>query len=59
MIRHNLKYYIWVEQLGKSEAELNALWYDRENTWDEVHRQTMALDEQIEAFNDAVGLLKD
>ncbi|MBQ4107004.1 MAG: pyridoxal-phosphate dependent enzyme [Lentisphaeria bacterium] len=56
---HNLKYYIWVEQLGKSEAELNALWYDRENTWDEVHRQTMALDEQIEAFNDAVGLLKD
>lgn len=27
---HNLKYYTWVEQQGKTVEELNALWYDTE-----------------------------
>ena len=55
---HNLKYYTWVEQQGKETAELNALWYDVENTWDAVHAQAKDLDELINAFNDATGLLK-
>ncbi len=55
---HNLKYYTWVEQQGKQTAELNALWYDVENTWDAVHAQAKDLDELINAFNDATGLLK-
>ena len=55
---HNLKYYTWVEQQGKETAELNALWYDEENTWDAVHAQAKELDELSNAFNDATGLLK-
>ena len=55
---HNLKYYTWVEQQGRQTAELNALWYDVENTWDAVHAQAKDLDELINAFNDATGLLK-
>ena len=35
---HNLKYYTWVEQQGKTVEELNALWYDTEGTWDAVHK---------------------
>ncbi len=53
---HNLKYYTWVEQQGRDVEELNALWYDTENTWDAVHKQAAELDELIEAFNDAVGI---
>lgn len=56
---HNLKYYTWVEQQGKTAAELNALWYDTENTWGAVHKQAAELDALINEFNDAVGLLKN
>ena len=56
---HNLKYYTWVEQQGKTVEELNALWYDTEGTWDAVHRQAADLDELINAFNEATGLLKN
>ena len=55
---HNLKYYTWVEQQGRNVDELNALWYDTENTWDAVHREAAQLDELIEAFNAEVGILK-
>ena len=55
---HNLKYYTWVEQQGKTSEELNALWYDTEGTWDAVHAQAKELDELINAFNEATGLLK-
>lgn len=55
---HNLKYYTWVEQQGRTVDELNALWYDTEGTWDAVHRQAADLDERINAFNEATGLLK-
>jgi cysteine synthase len=54
---HNLKYYTWVEQQGKSEADLRALWYDSEGTWDAIHAQAEALDELIEAFNAETGVL--
>lgn len=53
---HNLKYYTWVEQQGKTADELNALWYDYENTWGAVHRQADAVDELIEEFNHGTGL---
>ena len=53
---HNLKYYTWVEQQGKTVEELNALWY--EGIWDAVHAQAKDLDELIDAFNEATGLLK-
>ena len=50
---HNLKYYTWVEQQGHSAAELNALWYDPEHTWESVHKDIEPLDELIRAFNEA------
>lgn len=56
---HNLKYYTWVEQQGKTAEELNALWYDVEGTWDTVHAQAADLDELIEEFNESTGLLKN
>jgi cysteine synthase A len=56
---HNLKYYTWVEQQGRSSEELNQLWYDPENTWEGVHKQAAALDELIEDFNEQTGLLKN
>ena len=55
---HNLKYYTWVEQQGKDVEDLNALWYDTEGTWDAVHKQAAELDELIDAFNEASGVLK-
>ena len=55
---HNLKYYTWVEQQGKTVEELNALWYDAEGTWDAVHAQAADLDALINAFNEATGLLR-
>ncbi len=55
---HNLKYYTWVEQQGKTSEELNALWYDTEGTWDAVHAQAKDLDELICEFNERTGLLK-
>ena len=55
---HNLKYYTWVEQQGRTAEGLNELWYSPETTWDAVHKQAKQLDELIESFNDEVGLLK-
>jgi cysteine synthase len=55
---HNLKYYTWVEQQGRTVEDLNALWYDVENTWTAVHNQADQLDDLINEFNEATGLLK-
>ena len=55
---HNLKYYTWVEQQGKTAEELNALWYDEEGTWNAVHKQANDLDDLINAFNEETGVLK-
>ena len=54
---HNLKYYTWVEQQGKTTDELDALWYGTE--WADVHSQADALDELIRAFNEETGVLKN
>lgn len=55
---HDLKYYTWVEQQGKTSEELNDLWYNTEGTWDAVHKQAAAVDKLIDQFNDMTGLLK-
>ena len=47
---HNLKYYTWVEQQGKTAEELNDLWYGSE--FQSVHGQAAAIDELIRAFNE-------
>ncbi|MCR5269352.1 MAG: pyridoxal-5-phosphate-dependent protein subunit beta [Lachnospiraceae bacterium] len=56
---HNLKYYTWVEQQGRSAEELNALWYDEEGTWGSVRKQADEIDALINEFNERTGLLKE
>ena len=53
---HNLKYYTWVEQQGKTFDEINAQWYD-EHYWTDMHKQAAALDELINKFNEETGVL--
>lgn len=52
---HNLKYYTWVEQQGRTSEELNAQWYDREY-WLGFQSQKDEIDKLIKAFNDEVGI---
>ncbi|WP_320123209.1 pyridoxal-phosphate dependent enzyme [uncultured Sphaerochaeta sp.] len=47
---HNLKYYTWVEQQGKTYEEINAQWYDK-NYWKDIPAMADQIDELIEAFN--------
>jgi cysteine synthase len=55
---HNLKYYTWVEQQGKTVEELKAQWYDYDNYWDGMHNQVDEVDALITSFNERTGLLK-
>ncbi len=54
---HNLKYYTWIEQQGKSVEELNRQWYDHDNYWNDTFDQVTAIDGLITEFNERVGLL--
>jgi len=54
---HNLKYFTWVEQQGKTYAEINAQWED-DNYWTDVQKQIPEIDALIGEFNDRVGILK-
>jgi len=54
---HNLKYFTWVEQQGKTYEEILAQWYDR-NYWHEFQSQADQIDELINEFNHDVGLLR-
>ncbi|MDD3220081.1 MAG: pyridoxal-5-phosphate-dependent protein subunit beta [Lachnospiraceae bacterium] len=56
---HNLKYYTWVEQQGKTAEELNAQWYDEEGTWGSIRRQAPQIDALIDEFNERSGVLKN
>ncbi len=47
---HNLKYYTWVEQQGKTYEEIQAQWYDPEY-WTNIQQMADPIDELIEAFN--------
>lgn len=53
---HNLKYYTWVEQQGKTYEELNKQWYDR-GYWKEIPADLEKIDKLIDDFNKDVGLL--
>jgi len=53
---HNLKYYTWVEQQGKTFEEIQAQWYGP-NYWSDIASQTEAIDSLIEEFNAKTGLL--
>jgi len=48
---HQLKYFTWIEQLGKSLNELRAQWEDYRSYWGNLHKQTVELDKLIEEFN--------
>ena len=54
---HNLKYYTWVEQQGKTYDEIMDQWYDK-YYWTGFQSQLDEIDEYINEFNDRVGLLK-
>jgi cysteine synthase A len=52
---HNLKYYTWVEQQGKTYEEIQAQWYDRDY-WSSIHSQVDEIDSLIEQFNARTGV---
>ncbi len=51
---HNLKYYTWVEQQGKTFEEIQAQWYDPDY-WLEIQAQETEIDARIEEFNRAAA----
>jgi len=55
---HNLKYFTWIEQQGKTVEELNAQWYD-DNYWKSQFAKVDLWDEEIMEFNERTGLLKE
>jgi len=54
---HNLKYYTWIEQQGKTTEELDAQWYDDEY-WTRQFHAVEEFDAKIREFNGRTGLLK-
>jgi cysteine synthase len=55
---HNLKYFTWVEQQGKTYEEIQAQWYDPDY-WSSIQRQVEEIDELVQQFNEMTGLLKE
>jgi cysteine synthase len=53
---HNLKYFTWVEQQGKTFEQIQAQWYERDY-WTNFQKQIPDIDELIIEFNNKVGLL--
>jgi cysteine synthase A len=52
---HNLKYFTWVEQQGKTYNEIQDMWYNP-NFWTDIQKQADEVDELIVEFNNEVGL---
>lgn len=52
---HNLKYFTWVEQQGKTYEEIQAMWHER-TYWAGIQKQADEIDALIEEFNAEVGL---
>jgi len=52
---HNLKYFTWVEQQGRTYEEILAQWSDRDY-WTGFQTQAAEIDELIKEFNHDVGL---
>lgn len=53
---HNLKYFTWVEQQGKTVEELNEQWYNEIYFLDKLESYKK-WDEYIKEFNEEVGLI--
>jgi cysteine synthase len=51
---HQLKYFTWVEQQGRTYDEIQAQWYDSEY-WTRVQKQVPEIDALISEFNQKVG----
>ncbi len=51
---HNLKYFTWVEQQGRTSEELNELWHPE--FWDKTFDQAKEWDKLIADFNKQTGL---
>jgi cysteine synthase len=54
---HNLKYYTWVEQQGRTGGELIDQWYNQEKSFTGVQKQADEIDALIDEFNQRTGLL--
>ncbi|NOY50032.1 MAG: pyridoxal-phosphate dependent enzyme [Chlorobi bacterium] len=54
---HNLKYFTWIEQQGKTVEELNAQWYD-DNYWSSRYSRVEEWDREIMEFNEKTGVIK-
>ena len=54
---HNLKYFTWVEQQGKSFEEIQAQWYEPDY-WTSIPGTMDEIDRLIESFNEQTGLLE-
>lgn len=54
---HNLKYYTWVEQQGKTYQEIQDMW-TRPDYWTEVQGQVDEIDRLIVEFNEEAGVLR-
>ncbi|MCK4495269.1 MAG: pyridoxal-phosphate dependent enzyme, partial [Candidatus Aminicenantes bacterium] len=54
---HNLKYFTWVEQIGKDIEELDRQWYD-DNYWIGKYHSWKEWDKLIREFNEKTGLLE-
>ncbi|MGW8252023.1 MAG: pyridoxal-phosphate dependent enzyme, partial [Anaerolineales bacterium] len=52
---HNLKYFTWVEQQGKTYEEIQAQWYDNDY-WTDVQGQVEQIDALIQEFNAEAGV---
>ena len=55
---HNLKYYTWIEQQGKTVEELDAQWYDYEAYWGQIPGYAAKIDELINDFNSKTGVME-
>jgi hypothetical protein len=51
---HNLKYFTWVEQQGRTYEEIQAQWFDPDY-WTGFRGQTDEIDALITEFNGRVG----
>jgi hypothetical protein len=54
---HNLKYFTWVEQQGKTAESLDDQWYHQERSFIGAQKQIDRIDALIDRFNDMTGLL--
>ena len=54
---HNLKYFTWIEQQGKTVEELDEQWFN-DNYWKDKFNSFKDLDEEIKEFNERAGLIQ-